>query len=130
MIAAERHEVALARIIRACARSAAGGLLRPARWRFESACRRPPSNPGRYQNHSVSIDGVVTSSWGVPLVAVPDVQGRRRHRGSHCAVAEHADADARGARARERARSNDVAVLGGQALGLHLREESLYVKGN
>ena len=25
-------------------------------------------NPGRYQNRSVSIDGVVTSSWGIPLV--------------------------------------------------------------
>ena len=25
-------------------------------------------NPGRYQDRSVSIDGVVTSSWGVPLV--------------------------------------------------------------
>ena len=26
-------------------------------------------NPGRYQNRTVSIDGVVTSSWGVPLRA-------------------------------------------------------------
>ena len=25
-------------------------------------------NPGRYQDHRVSIDGVVTNSWGVPLV--------------------------------------------------------------
>ena len=25
-------------------------------------------NPGRYQDHTVNIDGVVTSSWGVPLV--------------------------------------------------------------
>src|SRR5580765_1633429 len=25
-------------------------------------------NPGKYQNKTVSIDGVVTSSWGVPLV--------------------------------------------------------------
>ena len=25
-------------------------------------------NPGRYQNHTVTVDGVVTSSWGVPLV--------------------------------------------------------------
>ena len=26
------------------------------------------NNPGRYQNHSVNIDGVVTTSWGIPLV--------------------------------------------------------------
>ena len=25
-------------------------------------------NPGKYQNRSVTVDGVVTSSWGVPLV--------------------------------------------------------------
>jgi len=25
-------------------------------------------NPGRYQNKTVSVNGVVTSSWGVPLV--------------------------------------------------------------
>src|SRR5690348_14315652 len=25
-------------------------------------------NPGRYQNRSVTVDGIVTSSWGVPLV--------------------------------------------------------------
>ena len=25
-------------------------------------------NPGRYQNKTVAIDGIVTSTWGVPLV--------------------------------------------------------------
>src|SRR5215203_3406673 len=25
-------------------------------------------NPGKYQDHNVSVQGVVTSSWGVPLV--------------------------------------------------------------
>ena len=27
-------------------------------------------NPGRYQNRSVTVDGIVTSSWGVPLMRV------------------------------------------------------------
>src|SRR3954470_3701529 len=27
-------------------------------------------NPGHYQNRSVTVDGVVTSSWGVPLLPV------------------------------------------------------------
>jgi hypothetical protein len=35
---------------------------------------------------------------------------------------------ARGEHVRVRGRVDDVAVLGGQAVGLHLREESLYVK--
>ena len=34
----------------------------------------------------------------------------------------------RGAHVRIRGRVDDVAVLDGQALGLHLREEALYVK--
>ena len=34
----------------------------------------------------------------------------------------------KGARVRVKGRVNELAVLGGQALGLHLREESLYVK--
>jgi len=25
-------------------------------------------HPGRYQDHTVSVSGVVTTSWGVPLV--------------------------------------------------------------
>ena len=27
-------------------------------------------NPGRYQNRTVTVDGVVTSSWGVPLMPI------------------------------------------------------------
>jgi hypothetical protein len=27
-------------------------------------------NPGYYQNHSVTVEGVVTSSWNVPMVPV------------------------------------------------------------
>jgi hypothetical protein len=34
----------------------------------------------------------------------------------------------RGARVRVRGRVDDLAVFGGQAVGLHLREEALYVK--
>jgi hypothetical protein len=34
----------------------------------------------------------------------------------------------RGERVRVRGRVDDIAVLGGRALGLHLKEESLYVK--
>ena len=25
-------------------------------------------NPGRYQNRTVTVDGVVTTSWGVPMM--------------------------------------------------------------
>jgi hypothetical protein len=84
-------------------------------------------NPGRYQDHTVSIDGTVTTSWGIPLVPfklykVDDGTGEVT------VLSEHGRTPTRGARVRVRGRVADVAVIGGQALGLHLREEALYVK--
>jgi len=87
------------------------------------------ANPARYQNHSVSISGVVTSSWGVPLVPyrmykVDDGSGEVT------VLSQNTRMPTRGAHVRVKGKVEDVGVLGGQALGLHLREESLYVKGN
>jgi hypothetical protein len=84
-------------------------------------------NPGRYQHHTVSIDGVVTSSWGVPLVPfrlykVDDGTGEVT------VLSQGSRTPTRGARVRVRGRVDDVAVINGQALGLHLSEEGIYVK--
>jgi hypothetical protein len=84
------------------------------------------SNPGRYQNRSVNIDGVVTSSWGVPLVPfrmykVDDGTGEVT------VLSQGSRTPTRGARVRVKGKVNEVAVFGGQALGLHLREENLKI---
>ena len=67
-------------------------------------------NPGRYQDKTVAIDGVVTSSWGVPLMPfrlykVDDGTGR-----DDGAVAGRPGPDQGRARAREgtRQRRRDV----------------------
>ena len=84
-------------------------------------------NPGRYQDRNVSIDGVVTNSWGVPLVpfklykvddgtgevTVLSRGGRTPTRGSHVRVT---------------GRVNDVATFGGSSIGLHLEERDLDFK--
>ncbi len=85
------------------------------------------NNPGRYQHHTVSIDGVVTTSWGIPLVPfrlykVDDGTGEVT------VLSQGNRTPTRGARVRVRGRVDDIGVFGGQALGLHLREEDLYVK--
>ena len=85
------------------------------------------NNPGRYQERSVHIDGVVTSSWGVPLVPfrmykVDDGTGEVT------VLSNGSRMPTRGARVRVKGRVNEVAVFGGQALGLHLREESLRIE--
>ena len=84
-------------------------------------------NPARYQNRSVTIDGVVTSAWGVPLVPfrlykVDDGTGELT------VVSQGSRIPTRGAHVRVKGRVDEIGVLGGQALGLHLREEHLSVK--
>jgi hypothetical protein len=88
------------------------------------------NNPGRYQDRTVYVDGVVTSSWGVPLVPF------RMYKiddgtGEVTVVSQSSRMPTRGARVRVKGKVNEVAVFGGQALGLHLREESLKIhRGN
>ncbi len=84
-------------------------------------------NPGRYQHRTVSIEGVVTTSWGIPLVPfrlykVDDGTGEVT------VLSQGNRMPTRGARVRVRGRVDDVGVFGGQAIGLHLREDDLYVK--
>lgn len=84
-------------------------------------------NPGRYQHRTVAIDGVVTTSWGVPLLPfklykVDDGTGEVT------VVSQHGRTPTRGARVRVKGRVDDVAVISGQAVGLHLREESLRIR--
>ena len=84
-------------------------------------------HPGRYQDHTVSVSGTVTDSWGLPLVPfrlykVDDGTGEVT------VLSEGTRMPARGERVRVKGRVSEVAVFGGQAIGLHLREESLYVR--
>jgi hypothetical protein len=94
------------------------------------ATRRPSVaelkyNPGRYQDRTVSINGVVTSSWGVPLLPfrlykVDDGTGEVT------VVAQNGRVPTKGARVRVKGRVQDVATLGGQALGLHIQQTGIH----
>ena len=81
-------------------------------------------NPGRYQDKTVAIDGVVTSSWGVPLVPfrlykIDDGTGEMT------VVAQNGRVPTRGAHVEVKGRVNDVATFGGQAVGLHLQQTGI-----
>jgi hypothetical protein len=85
-------------------------------------------NPGRYQDKSVAIDGVVTTSWGLPLVPfrlykVDDGTGEVT------VVSQHGRVPSKGARVRVKGRVNEVATFGGQSLGLHIQETDLDFRG-
>ena len=84
-------------------------------------------NPGRYQDKTVSIDGVVTSSWGVPLMPfklykVDDGTGEVT------VIAQNGRTPTKGAHVRVKGRVNDVATFGGQAVGLHLEQRDISFK--
>ena len=81
-------------------------------------------NPGRYQDRTVSIEGVVTSSFSIPLVPF------RFYRvddgtGEVTVVAENERVPTKGARVRVKGRVNEVATFGGQSVGLHIRQTDL-----
>ena len=87
-------------------------------------------NAGAYSDRTVTVDGTVTSSWGVPLVPfkmykVDDGTGeitvlsrggnRTPSRGSHVKV---------------KGVVRDVAMFNGMPLGLHLEERDLDIRRN
>jgi len=83
-------------------------------------------HPGRYQDQSVSVSGVVTNSWGLPLVPfrfykVSDGTGEVT------VLSDGLRTPASGEHVRVKGRVQEVAILGGRPLGLHLREEDIYV---
>jgi hypothetical protein len=81
-------------------------------------------NPGRFQDKTVTIDGVVTSSFSIPLVPfrfyrVDDGSGEIT------VLAEEGRVPTKGARVRVKGRVNDVATFGGQSVGLHIRQTDI-----
>jgi hypothetical protein len=83
--------------------------------------------PGRYDNRTVTISGVVTDSWGIPLLPykfyrVDDGTGQI------AVLSQSSRMPGKGEHVRVKGRVGNVAVLGGRSLGLHLREEGLSVR--
>ena len=81
-------------------------------------------NPGRYVDRSVSIEGVVTEAWGIPLVPyklykVDDGTGEIT------VISKDDRVPSKGARVRVRGEVKEVATFGGRSIGLHLEQEDL-----
>lgn len=95
------------------------------------ACASVPGRPsvqqvksqsGRFVDHSVTVSGTVTSAWGVPLVGF-NVYRVDDGTGEITVVSTDGRTPGRGARVEVKGKVQDVAVLGGRPLGLHLREQ-------
>jgi hypothetical protein len=87
-------------------------------------------NAGHYADHTVTLDGTVTTSWGLPLVPfkfykVDDGTGEMTvlsRGGSRTPV--------KGSHVKVKGVVRDVAVFNGTPLGLHLEERDLDIKRN
>ena len=80
--------------------------------------------PGRFDDDDVTIRGVVTSSWSVPLVPV-QVYRVDDGSGQMTVIATEGRVPSRGARVNVRGRISEFGSFGGRTVGLHMRQEDL-----
>lgn len=100
---------------------------------FAGACAtRSPSiadlkyNPGRYYDRTVRVEGVVSSSWGIPLVPVK-VYRIEDSTGEVTVLSQSGRVPPRGARVRVTGKVEEFATLGGRSIGMHIQERDLRV---
>lgn len=101
---------------------------------FTAACATGASigqvktNPGRFVDKSVTVQGTVTSSWGIPLVPFKIFQVDDGT-GEILVVTDESRLPTKGARVKVTGKVSEFAVLGGRSIGLHLRERDLDYRG-
>lgn len=83
-------------------------------------------HPARYHDRTVSVSGVVTTSWGLPLVPfrfykVDDGTGEVT------VLSSSSRMPISGERVRVKGKVEDVAIIGGRPLGLHIREQDIHI---
>jgi hypothetical protein len=83
--------------------------------------------PTKYATKSVSVTGVVTNSWGIPLVPF-QLYNVDDGSGEITVLSRSGRTPARGTRVQVRGKVNEVAVFGGRSVGLHLQEEDRKIK--
>lgn len=83
--------------------------------------------PTKYATRSVSVTGVVTTSWGVPLMPL-QVYNIDDGSGEITVVSRSGRTPARGTRVQVKGTVNEVAVFGGRSIGLHIQEEDRKIR--
>ena len=78
--------------------------------------------PGKYDDRKVSVTGVVTSSWGIPLVPF-QLYKVDDGTGEITVLSKYGRTPSKGQRVRVKGRINEFAVFGGRSIGLHIQEE-------
>lgn len=83
--------------------------------------------PTKYADKTVSVTGVVTSSWGIPLMPF-QLYNVDDGSGEITVLSRNGRTPARGTRVEVKGEIREVAVFGGRSVGLHLQEEERKIK--
>ena len=83
--------------------------------------------PDKYDDKTVSVTGVVTSSWGIPLVPF-QLYNVDDGTGEITVISRSGRSPSRGARVEVKGKINEVGVFGGRSIGLHLQEDERKIK--
>jgi hypothetical protein len=82
------------------------------------------TNPGKFADKTVTVEGVVTTSWGIPLVPFK-VYRVSDGSGEMLVISDESRIPGKNARVRVRGEVEEFALIGGRSFGLHLREKSI-----
>ena len=82
------------------------------------------TNPGKFHDKTVTVEGVVTTSFGIPLVPFKVF---RVSDGSEemLVVSDDSRIPSKNARVRVRGTVQEIGLFGGRSFGLHIREKSI-----
>ena len=83
--------------------------------------------PTTYNEKAVRITGMVTSSFGIPLVPF-QLYNVDDGSGEITVVSRSGQAPATGTRVEVRGKLSEVAVLGGRSIGLHIQEDERRIR--
>jgi hypothetical protein len=86
------------------------------------------NEPGRYDDKSVSVTGVVTNSFGIPLVPF-QLYNVDDGTGEITVLARSGRVPPKGTRVRVTGKISEFAVFGGRSIGLHMRESDRKIRG-
>lgn len=83
--------------------------------------------PTKYATKTVKLTGVVTNSWGIPLMPF-QLYNVDDGSGEITVLSRSGRTPARGTRVEVKGEVKELAVFGGRSLGLHLQEEDRKIK--
>ena len=83
--------------------------------------------PDKYDDKKISVTGVVTRSWGIPLVPF-QLYNVDDGSGEITVISRSGRTPSKGARVEVKGKVNEVGVFGGRSIGLHIQEDDRKIK--